>query len=233
MQTLISKLYSTFTIFCLILTANSYGEEIKETSWTLNEKLLGKNVKTPSKSPDHRISFGLGLKNIKDLTVKSSTGNFNFSSVDLKGFGVFYSKIFYQSSLTWEVYGETGYYTTYNQLDGDRGYADLSLVDVGTGISVGKQFLQDRSLQLNAFAGIGHSYYFQRGDANSVNADENLLEAQIGIGLQYGLQKSNEFPKSWTERTLFSLRASYFTDAFEKDLNLTGTRVLASIGVEL
>ena len=193
-------------IFGLMMTLSfsATAEETLNTSWKLKDSLL----KLPSKDKkpnQHQFKFGLGTKNLANVSVKSSSTTYNFTGQSFPGGQIDYSYAADILGINTKFYSTAGYYTKYNDL-GNQGYADLSVFDFFAGINLGYDLFKKFTITPSIFAGLGHSYYFQRGDVEATYADNNVFEGQYGAEISFAIPRNDLYPENWSSKYLVTLR---------------------------
>ena len=206
-------------------------EDINSSSWKLKDSLMETNQQTEKVDSPHQIKLGYNKKNITQLNLSNSSSDFIYDTQEIPGVMAQYDYNFNVSILKSSFYSSLGYYTKYNDL-GSQGYADLSIFDLYAGFSLGYTFFEEISLTPKIFGGVGHAYYFQRGDISEANADKNYLENEYGVAMDMALKSSDAFPDSWSSRYVLSLRYSEF-ESFNSVEKLKGNKISALVGVQI
>lgn len=221
--------FSILLLLSLLFSLNSIASNVVNTKWSLKEELVEPEVKKDIQK--HSIKVGYSSKTINALSVKSSTQDFQFNSQQMPGINFNYDYKFSTEGVTSSLYTNLGYYTKYNDL-GAQGYADLSLFDLYAGLTIGYTFFSKFKLTPKLLAGIGNSYYYQRGDVSEVSAEANYIEREIGSGLDFEIPKKDAFPDSWSNNYILSLRYTQF-ESLSGDTKIDGTKFTATFGVQI
>ena len=220
----------------MTLSFSVVAEETLNTSWKLKNSLL-KTQSENNRPNHHQFKFGLGTKNLSNVSVKSSTTTFNFTEQSFPGGQVDYSYSAEIIGINTKFYSTAGYYTKYNNL-GNQGYADLSVFDFFAGINLGYDLFKNYTITPSIFAGLGNSYYFQRGDVEATYADNNVFEGQYGAEISFSIPKNDLYPENWSSKYLVTVRYSEVTPINEKqiqDKNIQskGQNIAVLFGVQL
>tara|TARA_Y100001936_G_C16053645_1_gene659484 strand:- start:533 stop:1219 length:687 start_codon:yes stop_codon:yes gene_type:complete len=223
------KVFLGALIFLTALAAT--GAEVVHTKWELKEEYLNLEESFKGKS-NHSIKMGIGTKDISDLNLNSGSNEFALGAQSISGAQMDYE---YQlsSSATLEsaIYSNLGFYTKYNDL-GEMGHADLSIVDLFVGASIGRAFFSLENLKLRTFAGLGHAYYYQRGDVEETNTERSGNEAEYGVGIDWLISSKDAYPQAWSSDYLLGVKYSKFNSLGQED-ELSGSKVGAVFGVKL
>tara|TARA_Y100000768_G_scaffold386975_1_gene376794 strand:- start:5235 stop:5912 length:678 start_codon:yes stop_codon:yes gene_type:complete len=217
------------TVFTLILASSTFAGA--NVNWQINEDLIDESTEELASEKNHLFQIGVASKNVNNLTLNSKDTQFSLDQQNMPGLNIHYAYLLTDENLETSIYSHLGYFTKYNDL-GANGYADLNLFDLYLGMDIGKTFYSKLNIKPHFFAGLGYSYFSQRGDVKEVSADESFTERELGVGVDLIFDKKDSFPDSWSLDYTLSFRLTDFASINGED-DIDGQKISANFGVLL